>query len=136
MKNPYVSNWSWSQISQTSDHLRAAAAAYIVPFIFVYEPMLLLIVTDWSAQWAFVAWSVVSASIGVICLAASLFGWLFTYAFLWQRVLLFVAALCLIKPGLITDTIGLALLGLVGVAQLVARRRGALGPSADVAKAP
>jgi TRAP transporter 4TM/12TM fusion protein len=116
--------------------MRAAAPAYIVPFMFVYEPMLLLIVTDWSAQWAFVAWSVVSASIGVICLAASLFGWLFSYAFLWQRVLLFVAALCLIKPGLITDTIGLALLGLVGATQLVARRRGALGPSADAAKAP
>ena len=56
--------------------MRAAAPAYVVPFMFVYEPMLLLIVPDWSSQWAFVAWSVVTASVGVICLAASLFGWL------------------------------------------------------------
>lgn len=42
----------------------------------VYEPMLLLIVAQWSTRWALVAWSVASASIGVICLAASLFGWL------------------------------------------------------------
>jgi TRAP-type uncharacterized transport system fused permease subunit len=103
--------------------MRAAAPAYIVPFMFVYEPMLLLIVNDWSSEWAFVVWSIISASIGVVCLAASLFGWLFTYALAWHRVLLFIAALCLIKPGLITDSIGLALLGVVAAAQLLARRR-------------
>jgi TRAP transporter 4TM/12TM fusion protein len=109
--------------------MRAAAPAYIVPFMFVYEPMLLLIVADWSTQWAFVAWSVVSASVGVICLAAGFFGWLVTYAAMWQRVLLIVAALCLIKPGLITDTIGLLLLVLVAGVQLATRRRAAQAPS-------
>jgi TRAP transporter 4TM/12TM fusion protein len=104
--------------------MRAAAPAYIVPFMFVYEPLLLLIVNDWSKEWAFVVWSVITASIGVVCLAASLFGWLFTFAALWHRVLLFIAALCLIKPGLITDAIGLVLLAVVSAAQLLARRRG------------
>ena len=102
--------------------MRAAAPAYIVPFMFVYEPMLLLIVKDWSSEWAYVTWAVISASIGVVCLAASLFGWLFTLTPMWQRVLLFVAALCLIKPGLITDAIGLALLATVAAVQLGARR--------------
>jgi len=105
--------------------MRAAAPAYIVPFMFVYEPLLLLIVNDWSREWAFVVWSVITASVGVVCLAASLFGWLFTLALAWHRVLLFIAALCLIKPGLITDAIGLALLAVVAAAQLIARRRGA-----------
>jgi TRAP transporter 4TM/12TM fusion protein len=109
--------------------MRAAAPAYIVPFMFVYEPLLLLIVKDWSAEWAFVTWSLISASIGVVCLAASLFGWLFTLASAWQRVLLFVAALCLIKPGLITDAIGLALLAIVAAAQLAAVRRAAESPA-------
>jgi TRAP-type uncharacterized transport system fused permease subunit len=102
--------------------MRAAAPAYIVPFMFVYEPMLLLIVKDWGAEWLYVTWAVISASIGVVCLAASLFGWLFTLTPMWQRALLFVAALCLIKPGLITDSIGLGLLVLVSGAQLAARR--------------
>jgi TRAP transporter 4TM/12TM fusion protein len=106
--------------------MRAAAPAYIVPFMFVYEPLLLLIVKDWASDWAFVIWSLVAASIGVVCLAGSLFGWLFTLATAWQRVLLFIAALCLIKPGLITDAIGLGLLAVVCAAQLVARRRAAL----------
>jgi TRAP-type uncharacterized transport system fused permease subunit len=109
--------------------MRAAAPAYIVPFMFVYEPLLLLIVPDWSRDWGFVVWSIITASVGVICLAASLFGWLFTLATAWQRVLLFIAALCLIKPGLITDAIGLTLLGLVSAAQLMARRRAATSPA-------
>jgi TRAP transporter 4TM/12TM fusion protein len=109
--------------------MRAAAPAYIVPFMFVYEPLLLLIVPDWSKDWAFVVWSVISASVGVVCLAASLFGWLFTAASAWQRVLLFIAALCLIKPGLITDAIGLGLLAIVSAAQLVARRRRLTSPA-------
>jgi TRAP transporter 4TM/12TM fusion protein len=103
--------------------MRAAAPAYIVPFMFVYEPMLLLIVKDWGAEWPFVAWSVISASIGVVCLAGSLFGWLFTFALAWHRVLLFVAAMCLIKPGLITDSIGLVLLAVVSAAQLAKKQR-------------
>jgi TRAP transporter 4TM/12TM fusion protein len=103
--------------------VRAGAPAYIVPFMFVYEPMLLLIVKDWASEWLYVAWAVISASVGVICLAASLFGWLFTLAAMWQRVLLFVAALCLIKPGLVTDAIGLGLLVLVAAAQLAGRRQ-------------
>ena len=103
--------------------MRVAAPAYIVPFMFVYEPSLLLIVKDWGSDWPFVAWSVVTASIGVICLAGSLFGWLFALASAWQRVVLFVAAMCLIKPGLITDVIGLVLLAVVAAAQLLELRR-------------
>ena len=99
--------------------MRAAAPAYIVPFMFVYEPMLLLIVKDWGAEWPTVVWAVVSASIGVVCLAGSLFGWLFALATAWQRVLLFAAALLLIKPGLLTDAIGLGLLAVVAGVQLV-----------------
>jgi TRAP transporter 4TM/12TM fusion protein len=105
--------------------MRAAAPAYIVPFMFVYEPMLLLIVGDWASNWPFVLWSVVTASVGVICLSAGLFGWLWGYALMWQRVLLVVAALCLIKPGLYTDAAGILLLIFVTAAQVAARRRAA-----------
>ena len=100
--------------------MRAAAPAYIVPFMFIYEPMLLLIVKDWGTQWLSVVWAVISASIGVICLAGSLFGWLYGFALLWHRALLLVAALSLIKPGLYTDIVGLALLAVVIAAQVYA----------------
>jgi TRAP-type uncharacterized transport system fused permease subunit len=102
--------------------MRAAAPAYIVPFMFVYEPMLLLVVNDWATQWMHVVLAVASASVGVVCLAGSLFGWLIGYATTWHRVLLFVAAMALIKPGLYTDIVGLGLLAIVASAQLLAKR--------------
>jgi len=67
----------------------------------------------------------VATAIGVIALAGGLFGWLLSYATLWQRALLVVAAMCLITPGLITDSIGLGLLAVVAVVQLLDRRRAA-----------
>jgi TRAP transporter 4TM/12TM fusion protein len=89
--------------------MRAAAPAYIVPFMFVYEPQLLLIVKGGAEQWLSVAGAALTACAGVILLAGSLFGWLVGYASGVQRVLLFVAAICLIKPGLWTDLLGLSL---------------------------
>ena len=105
--------------------MRAAAPAYIVPFMFVYEPRLLLITKDWATDWPYMAWAAITASIGVIALAAGLFGWLLAFATMWQRALLVVAALCLITPGLITDSIGFGLLVVVAAAQLLERRRAA-----------
>ena len=88
------------------ESVRMAAPAYIVPFMFVYEPQLLLIGNDWIPM----IWAAISASIGVICLAAGLHGYLIRQTRLWERLFLLAAAFLLIKPGLITDSIGLALL--------------------------
>ncbi|HKU85467.1 MAG TPA: TRAP transporter permease [Casimicrobiaceae bacterium] len=92
--------------------VRVAAPAYIVPFMFVYEPSLLTIGDPVT-----VVTSALSASIGVMCLAAGLMGWLRRECAWWERTLLVAAALLLIKPGYITDAIGLVLLGVVVAAQ-------------------
>ena len=86
--------------------VRIAAPTYIVPFMFVYEPSLLLI-GDWVTSLT----SFVSASIGVMCFAAALQGYLAGRdAKLWERAVLLAAAFLLIKPGYVTDAMGLALL--------------------------
>jgi TRAP transporter 4TM/12TM fusion protein len=103
--------------------MRAAAPAYIVPFMFVYEPMLLLVVKDWATQWHQVLLAAASAIVGVIALAASLHGWLLAFLPMWQRAMLLAAALFMIKPGLYTDGAGIALLAVVLAVQLVERRR-------------
>ena len=59
--------------------------------------------------------------------SAGLHGYLLTVASNWQRVLLIVAGMGLIKPGLATDLIGAGLAVAVIAAQ-VAARRAALKP--------
>ena len=92
--------------------VRIAAPAYIVPFMFVYEPSLMLI-GDWFTSLT----SSVAAVIGVMSLAAGLQGYLLREARWWERILLVTAAILLIKPGYISDAIGLALLALVFIVQ-------------------
>jgi TRAP-type uncharacterized transport system fused permease subunit len=96
--------------------MRAGSPAYIVPFMFIYEPALLTI-----GDWTTVLHAAASATLGVVLLAAGLFGYLLRPVTAWQRVLLIGAALLLIKPGWITDLIGLGLAALVVVVQLTQR---------------
>jgi len=97
--------------------MRIAAAGYIIPFMFIYEPALLMI-----GPWHVTLLAFASATIGIIALAASFHGYLLAVLAMWQRAVLFVAALCLIAPEPVSSIIGLLLLGTVAGAQLLARR--------------
>jgi TRAP-type uncharacterized transport system fused permease subunit len=85
--------------------------------MFVFEPSLLMI-----GNWNDIVSSVLTATLGTICLAAGLFGYLMRPARTWERILLVAAALLLIKPGLVTDLIGAALLVVVVLSQLALAR--------------
>jgi len=86
--------------------MRLGATGFVVPFMFVYGTSLLFI-----GSWFDVITTIVFSSVGVICLSASLHGFLLKPAVWWERVILGIAAVLLIKPGLYTDAVGLALLG-------------------------
>jgi len=102
--------------------MRAAAPAYIVPFMFAYEPALLMI-----GDWTTIVAATASATIGVIALAAGFFGYLLAPLALWQRGVLLVAAVLLIVPEVISSIVGGAILLLIGGGQWYARRRVASG---------
>ena len=59
----------------------------------------------------------------MVCLAAGLHGYFLRRANVIERLLLVAAALSLIKPGLITDAVGVALIGGVVLLQLVLFKR-------------
>ncbi len=88
--------------------LKLGATGYIIPFMFVFGPSLLMI-----GSWDRIVLTATTAIIGVVALAASLNGFLFRPARLWERAFLLAAALVLIKPGLVTDLTGFTLLGIV-----------------------
>ena len=95
-------------------------AGFIVPFMFVYEPALLMI-----GDWPTILASCVTAAVGVVLFASGLHGYLITKTALWQRVLLVVAGFLLIKPGLYTDLAGAAVASIVIAAQMLERRSAA-----------
>ena len=100
--------------------VRVGAAGFIVPFMFVYEPALIMI-KGWGELHVSLL-AMVSAVIGCVCLAAGLHGYLLASARLWERAVLVCAAVLLIAPELISSLVGLGLLGLVMAVQLPRRR--------------
>jgi len=87
-------------------------AAFIVPFFFCYDPSLMGL-----GSIPHVLLSMFTATLGVIALAGGA-EWYFLRAnTFYESILLLVAAACLIKPGWITDVIGLMLFAFVILVQ-------------------
>jgi TRAP transporter 4TM/12TM fusion protein len=101
--------------------LKLGLATFIVPFMFFFGPELLM-----RGEWPAIAQVLVSASVGVYLLAASTEGWYVARRIdLVSRAVLFVSALCLIVPGLVTDLLGLGGASAVYVWHRFARPRAA-----------
>lgn len=96
--------------------LRLALAGFIVPFMFVYNPNMLMIdVTGVAVTaqtfplpefWVIIS-VVVTASMGVLGLSAAVEGYFKNTVVAWQRVILAIGSLMLIVPEHITDLIGI-----------------------------
>ncbi len=96
---------------------KLAIAAFIIPYMFVYAPELLMV----EATPVSVILATLSALIGMVALSSSLIGYLADNCRKAERVLLIVGGLLLIKPGLVTDACGLLLF--VAILALQLRRR-------------
>jgi TRAP transporter 4TM/12TM fusion protein len=109
--------------------MKIGAAGFIVPFMFVYEPALLMI-----GDWGTIVWRFFASSIGILTLAAGLHGYLLRAATIWERVVLIAAAFCLVKPDWLSDVIGFGLMLVVAAAQFATPQRpaAALPPSASL----
>ena len=84
--------------------VKLGLTGYIIPFMFVFGPSLLLVGT-----WDKIALTVVTSTIGVSLLAGGLAGYFLGPATVMTRLLFLAAAFTLIKPGLVTDAVGLTL---------------------------
>ena len=68
--------------------MKIGAAGFIVPFMFVYQPALLMIGT-----WPEIIQAFVTSCIGIAFFAGALHGYFVTRASHWQRVLLFAGGI-------------------------------------------
>lgn len=77
-------------------------SAFVLPFVFIYNPELLMIAdSNWKILFVFL-----TALVGMVSWSAGIQGFLVRKATIWERVLFFIFALTLIVPDWQTDLVG------------------------------
>lgn len=85
---------------------KLAIAAFIIPYMFIYNPALLMIDTNAVELLQIIFTSI----IGMVGIGAALEGFLITRTTVFERIMFLAAGLMLIHPGAMTDVIGLGLM--------------------------
>lgn len=93
-------------------------AGFIIPFMFIYAKELLFI-----GEISHILWALVTAVLGVICLAAAVQRCLLMKTNWMEVIVLYAVAFLLIKPGLMTDIVGFVLFAAVITRQWFSRKR-------------
>ena len=114
-----ISGGSPSRVAWTG--LRLTLTGFIIPYMFVYSPQLLL----QNVEFPSILITIVTAVIGVFLLATSGEAYLLIRMAFYERILFFVAAFLTIFPGLKTDLIGISCVAVAGAIHYMrARVRG------------
>jgi len=101
-----IANSNWVKTAWIA--VRVGVIAFIVPFIFIYSPSLLLVGKPFD-----IILTCVTVGIGTLALGASLMGFLVRRASLWERAILLGSAVLLFIPGYNTNIPGIILLAVV-----------------------
>ena len=110
-----------SPVMKTAAHgTRLAFVAFIVPFMFVYRPALLMLGT-----WDQILYDLFFALTGVVILAAAMEGYALRKLGVVERLLYFAAGIALVVPHKIMDFVGLALIAVLIVFQFMGASKAA-----------
>lgn len=96
---------------------KLAITAFIVPYIFAYNPQLLLVIGNPSV-WEIIQMCATSL-IGIYSISAGMEGYMHHAAPIWQRILLIAGGLMMVVPDLLTDIIGLVIIVSIVLIQYV-----------------
>ncbi|WP_210364531.1 TRAP transporter permease [Bacillus sp. REN3] len=97
---------------------KLAIAAFIIPYMFVLSPELLMIDTTWY----YLIWIVFTALAGMLLIGAGIIGYWLRRLFWYERIIGVVSGLLLIYPEKMTDIIGLGSFVLLVALQLMIKR--------------
>ncbi|WLR57706.1 TRAP transporter permease [Mesobacillus subterraneus] len=103
---------------------KLAIAAFIIPYMFVLSPQLLMINTTWTE----LIWVVFSAISGMLAIGAGVIGYWLRKLQWWERVLGIVGGIMLIYPEGMSDIIGLGLFVLLVALQLLIKDKDSVKP--------
>ena len=98
---------------------KLAIGAFIVPYIFALNPAMLFVDTSVPE----VILIVVTSIVGMFAISAALEGYIVGHMKWYERVISIVGGLLLIYPGLVTDLIGVALVGAMLAYHFIVNRK-------------
>ena len=98
---------------------KLAIGAFIVPYVFALNPAMLFVNTTPMA----VALICITSCIGIFAVSAALQGYFLTHMKWYERIVCAAGGLLLIYPGIVTDAIGVGLVGIVLAIQLINKNR-------------
>ncbi len=110
---------------------KLAIAAFIVPYAFALNPVMLFIDVTGPMQ---VVSIIITSLVGIFGVASALEGYIFVKMNPVQRVMAAAGGLLLIDPGVLTDIIGIALVAVVIGWQVFTKKRGTAVKAAACAK--
>ena len=97
---------------------RLAFCSFLMPYLFVYNPVLLM-----EGGVLDILWSLVTALIGAYLLASGFEGFFFRWSLKWfERTLMILGAVMLIVPGMVTDLVGIAIIVVEFVTEFMFKR--------------
>ena len=98
---------------------KLAIAAFIIPYMFVLEPALLMIDTNFFEIVLILA----TAITGMIAIGAGMIGYWYTKLNVISRIISLIAGLLLIYPGTYTDIVGVVIFVFMLVMQLISNKK-------------
>ncbi|MBD8038201.1 TRAP transporter permease [Solibacillus sp. A46] len=98
---------------------KLAIAAFIIPYMIIFSPALLMIdVTIWQ-----IGWVVFTALMGMIAIGVGVIGYWYRSVNWIERIVLLAAGLAMIYPESMTDTLGLAVFVIMFIIQWMTRNK-------------
>lgn len=86
--------------------VKLAIAAFIIPYIFIYNPILVLV--DFSPLKLILA--LVTAVLGMVAVSSAMMGFFVKNSKIWERCVLLIGGLMLIVPQIVSGIVGIALI--------------------------
>lgn len=96
---------------------KLAIAAFIIPYMFVLSPEMLMM----DSTWPEILWVVITAVTGMVAIGAGLIGYWYRKLNWFERIITFVTGIALIYPEGFTDLIGAAVFVVLFVLQWLSR---------------
>jgi TRAP transporter 4TM/12TM fusion protein len=100
------------------DSSKLAIAAFIIPYMFVLSPELLMIDTSWT----YLIWMIFTALAGMTMIGAGIIGYWLRKLYWYERIFGILGGLLLIYPESISDIVGLGLMVLMLALQFTKKK--------------